>query len=270
MIETPQQEGDMLVSGEVENVPLLDVVQVVAYSKQTGVLKVRGPEASGALVFSGGGLVCGESTSTHALLSRAASEGEPRVRLALRRAGTLAALTELLSLRSGTFQFEGGKTPVAELAGVSLRPFHESGALDTGELLLVLATSIDRRDAAPAPSPATQKERSHTRYAPTVIPATLGLDGAALEGHLTNLSEGGAFFHGAAIPPEGSVCELCFKLPAEGGSVDCRARVAWTRADAKAGRAGAGLAFAEMTHEGRGRLAAYLARYQSLAEKVSG
>jgi hypothetical protein len=259
----------MLVSGEIENVPLLDVVQVVAYSKQTGVLRVKGPEASGSLVFVGGALLCGESTATKPLLARAASEADPRAHLALRRAGTLAVLTELLGLRSGSFRFEGMKTPLAELAGVSLGPLYAAGPLDTGELLLVLATAIDKPVGARADTsgPAPEQARSHPRFAPTVLPASLTLDGSVLDGHLTNVSEGGGFFHGAALPPAESVCEMRFTLPGDGGRIDCRVRVAWTRADAKTGRAGAGLAFVQMSHEGRGRLSAYLARYQRLADE---
>ena len=43
--------------------------------------------------------------------------------------------------------------------------------------------------------------------------------------------------------------------------------MAWVRADGNTGRRGAGLAFVEMSHEGLGRLAAYLARYQRLADE---
>ena len=259
----------MLVSGEIENVPLLDVVQVMAYSKQTGVLKVGGAEIQGALVFERGAIVCGESTSTRPLLARAALEREPRTHIALRRVGTLAALTELLGLRSGTFRFQGTKERLAELAGVSLAVFYDGGTLDTGELLLILATAVDK--PAPPPEkksePAQPKERSHPRYAPTLIPVSLALGSLVVEGHLTNLSDGGALFHGETLPPADSLVAMRFTLPGELGQVDCCARVAWVRADGKSGRRGAGLAFVEMTPEGRGRLGAYLARYQRLADE---
>lgn len=260
----------MLVSGEIENVPLLDVLQVVAYSKQTGVLRVQGEGIQGSLVFERGAVVCGESTSTRALLERAASKDEPRARFALRRLGTLAVLTELLGLRSGTFRFQGTKARLAELVGVSLGPFYEEGTLDTGELLLLVATAIDKPVAPPGKSssePAPQTERSHPRYAPTLIPVSLASDGSAFDGHLTNLSEGGALFHGEGFPAAESLVAVRFTLPGDLGQVACRARVVWVRADGKSGRRGAGLAFVEMTHEGRGRLAAYLARYQRLADE---
>jgi hypothetical protein len=153
----------MLVSGEIENVPLLDVLQVVSYSKQTGVLRVEGVEVQGALVFERGAVVCGESTSTRPLLARAASENDARCRLALRRVGTLAVLTELLGLRSGSFRFQGTKERLPRLANVPLDPFYDGGTLDTGELLLILATAVDKpttpQEKVSEPSPT--KERSH-------------------------------------------------------------------------------------------------------------
>jgi len=259
----------MLVSGEIENVPLLDVLQVVAYSKQTGVLTVEGAEIQGVLVFERGAIVCGESTSTRALLARAAAEKEPRTHFAFRRVGALAVLTELLGLRSGSFRFQGTKERLAELAGVSLAPFYDGGTLDTGELLLVLATAVDK--PAPAaekkPDPPTQRERSHPRYAPTLIPVSLTQGSSVVEGHLTNVSGGGALFHGEALPPADSLVAARFGLPGSLGQIVCRARVAWVRPDGKSGRRGAGLAFVEMTEEARGRLNAYLARYQRLADE---
>jgi hypothetical protein len=259
----------MLVSGEIENVPLLDVLQVVAYSKQTGVLRVQGNGTQGAILFEKGAIVCGESTTSRALLERAASEGEPRRRLALRRVATLAVMTELLGLRSGTFRFQGTKERLAELEGVPLASFYDGETLETGELLLLYATGIDKPAAPPAEvkEPSSARERSHPRYAPTLIPARLASGGSALEGHLTNLSEGGAFFHGDTLPPADSVCDIRFVLPGDFGQIDCRARVVWARPDAVGGPTGAGLAFVGITHEGRGRLAAYLARYQRLADE---
>jgi hypothetical protein len=257
----------MLVSGEIENVPLLDVLQVVAHSRQTGVLTVQGAEIQGVVVFERGGIVCGESTSTRPLLARAASSTDPRSRNALRRVGTLAVLAELLGLRSGSFRFQGASAPLAELAGVKLAPLYESGALDTGELLLLVATTIDL-PVAPSPSvsePAT--ERSHPRYGPTLITASLVAGNAVIDGHLMNLSEGGALFSGETLPPAESVVIVRLTLPGDLGQIACRARVAWVRTAGEPGRRGAGLAFIEMTHEGRGRLASYLASYQRLADE---
>jgi hypothetical protein len=259
----------MLVSGEIENVPLLDVLQVIAYSKQTGILTVDCPGTRGSLVFEEGAVVCGESSSTKFLLERAAAEKDPRLRSSLRRVGSLAALTELLGQRSGSFRFQRTRGRQPEIAGLPLAPFHELGVLDMGELLLVLATAIDKPLPPSAPEGLKEKgpERRHTRYSPLVIPASLALEGGDIEGYLTNLSEGGGFFRGDRQPPEGTSGPLRFVLPGNQGTIECQARVAWARVDPKTGTIGAGLAFSGMSHEGRGRLAAYLARYQQLADE---
>ena len=68
----------MIVSGELERVPLLDVLQVLAYSKQTGELFVESPETSGTIIFAQGAIVCGESSSTRLLLAKASREIEPQ------------------------------------------------------------------------------------------------------------------------------------------------------------------------------------------------
>jgi hypothetical protein len=256
----------MLVSGEIENVPLLDVIQVVAHSSQSGVLTVQGAEAQGALVFERGGIVCAESSSSRPLLARAASAKEPRNRSTLRRVGTLAALAELLGLRSGSFRFQGASARLAELAGIDLTLFYDAGTLDAGELLLLVATAIDK-PLAPAPRQMEpEAERAHARYGPTLLPSSLLMGDTLIDGHVMNLSEGGALFQGETLPPAESVVTVRLALPGKLGQISCRARVAWVRAAGDTGRRGAGLEFVEMTNEGRGRLASYLASYQRLAD----
>lgn len=258
----------MLVSGEIENVPLLDVLQVVSFSKQTGVLEVEESATRGAVLFDGGNIVCAESTSTGPLLARAAREQDPRTRLALTRISTLATLTELLALRRGVFRFKNAKARPAELAGTSTQSFYDAGPLDTGELLLVLATSVDKPKAAVPDTGrvARQVQRSHPRYAPTVLPATVDLGTAPLSGHLTNVSAGGGFFQADVLPPELTSFRLRITLPA--GEVETLARVVWVRTDKREGPVGAGIAFHEMSEEARASLESYLVHFQSLAKKV--
>jgi uncharacterized protein (TIGR02266 family) len=260
----------MLVSGEIENVPLLEVLQVVAFSKQTGVLSVESALGDGAVLFDGGGIVCALSASTSALLLRAASESDPRTYLALRRVQALAALSELLALRTGTFQFKTLREPLDQVSGVPTRAFYDAGPMNAGELLLALATIVDKKDA-PLPKPramSREQERSHPRFAPIVIPATVSLEGAELDGHLTNLSEGGTFFHGDVLPPAQSACRLRFTLPNETEPTEVEARVAWARSEGDATQRGAGLEFQTVSPEARERIGSYLTRYQKLAEEV--
>jgi hypothetical protein len=259
----------MLVSGELENVPLLEVLQVISYSKQTGVLTVAGDSAQGTIAFSRGGVVFAESSSTRLLLARASAEAEPRTRLSLKRVGALAALAELVPLKKGVFRFRKIDAPLPELEGVDTRPFNESDPMDTGELLLVLATTIDRQEA-PKEQPLRAdagRQRAHVRYAPTLVPAVLEAGPSHLEGHLTNLSDGGAFFHGEVLPSSETSWRILFTL---GGLGQIRAivRVAWVRPDGPPGQRGAGLSFEKILDEDRALLTTYLERYRELADRV--
>jgi Domain of unknown function (DUF4388)/PilZ domain len=278
----------MLVSGELENVPLLDVLQVVSHAKQSGILSVEGSAIDGNVLFERGGLVCAESTSSRPLFERAALEQDPRGRTALRRVAALAALTELLGLRLGTFRFRRVDGAVSELSGVKTQFFYDAGPMDTGELLLVVATAIDKKEApdrhrTPSTPTATAtetererekkrkretgKERSHPRFSPTLIPAVVAGGGGKLAGHLTNVSEGGAFFHGYELPERESSCRIQFSLPGAYGMVEAAARVAWVRIEGSVAQRGAGLSFLEMTDDARARLDAYLQHYQRLADE---
>lgn len=269
----------MLVVGELENVPLLDVLQVVSHAKQSGILSVKGGSIQGNVVFDRGGLVCAESTSSRMLLQRAATESDARTRGVLRRVGALAALTELLTLRGGAFRFRRVEDPVADLAGVKTGVFYDTGPMDTGELLLVLATTIDKKEEPRKASPGAEekveevvdseheKERSHTRISPTLIPAIIAEGARKLTGHLTNVSEGGAFFHGLELPSEGAVCRVQFSLPGAYGTVETAARVAWVRTGGVTALRGVGLSFLEMTDDARGKLHSYLEHYKRLANE---
>ena len=257
----------MLVTGEIENVPLLDVIQVVSFSRQTGLLVVEASAAQGTVLFQSGAIVGAESSSTRALLLRAATEEEPRTRRNLRRVQALAALTELLSLREGVFRFKRIDKPLESLGGCEIKSFYEAGPMETGEILLALATTIDKPDYPSTPAAARENERSHRRYGPTLVAAVIDLGDSKLEGHLTNLSAGGAFFQADVLPPDRSTGRVRFELPGGLGEVEALARIAWVHPEGKTGRRGAGLTFLEMSDDARSRLADYLKRYQSLADR---
>jgi len=261
----------MIVTGEIENVPLLDVFQVLAYSHQTGALFVRSDETTRTVVFDEGGVVCAESPATRLLLERAAQEVDPQRRRTLRRAQTLACLAELMSLRTGVFQFKKLEEPLGELSGIDVSSFYASGAMSTADLLLVLATAVDKKDKkdpVPASAPKDDKEgkgaRAYPRYSPTLIEAGQ----SNLSGHLTNLSAGGAFFQGDALPERDTVSELRFDLPGGLGAVTTKARVVWARTEAIDGERGVGLAFEEISSQSKEKLRAYIERFQQLAADI--
>ena len=256
----------MIVSGELENVPLLDVFQVLAFSSQSGALFIESGETAGTVLFEKGGIVCGESPATRALLARAAQEVDPQTRRGFRRVQALACLTELMSLRNGVFRFKKLDEPLAELAGVDTSSFYASGTMATAELLLVLATAVDKKDSVPAPVVQERSHaRAHARFSPTLIEAELDVGTSKLGGYLTNLSAGGSFFHGDALPEKGTVPLLHFELPGGIGSITTKARVMWARTESTAGERGVGLAFEGTTPADKEKLRTYLERCHQLA-----
>jgi len=260
----------MIVSGELENVPLLDVFQVLAFSSQSGALFIESGDTTGTVLFDQGGIVCGESPATRALLELAAREVNPQKRRAFRRVQALACLTELMSLRSGVFRFKKHDEPMAELAGIDMRSFYASGTMATADLLLVLATAVDKKDSAP-PASAPQKRsqpRAHTRYSPTLIEAEIYLGSSKLSGYLTNMSSGGAFFQGDALPEKETVPEIRFELPGGIGAIATKARVMWARSEATDGERGVGLAFEGTSAADKKKLQTYLERFQQLASDM--
>ena len=260
----------MIVSGELENVPLLDVLQVLAFSSQSGALCIESTDTTttttGTVLFDNGGIVCGESPATRLLLARAAREIDPQNRRAFRRVQALACLTELLSLRKGVFRFEKHAEPMSELAGVDMKSFYATGTMATSELLLVLATAVDKKDGAPMSSwQEPSQARSHPRFSPTLIEAELRLGTSKLSGYLTNMSAGGAFFQGDALPEKETVPDVRFELAGGIGAVATKARVVWTRSESTDGERGVGLAFEGLSEADKKKIHAYLERFQQLA-----
>ena len=60
-----------------------------------------------------------------------------------RRIQVLTALKELFEIPEGEYCFVKREEPVDELEGLDIKSFYEAGALDTGDLLLVLEKAMD-------------------------------------------------------------------------------------------------------------------------------
>ena len=200
-------------TGRLENRPLLDVIQIVAYSQQSGILSVKGAKTKGLLIFEGGNIVCAYSPAALPLLVKAAKEGDERHRLTLRRIQILAALRELFDLAEGDYRFVKKNEPVIELEGLDITTFYASGALDTGDLLLVLEKAMDEKmEVHPAPK-ATDADREHMdlrkfdRYGPVILKGRLRMRDQIYDGFLTNLSEGGTFLGGVDWAPSYPGCQ---------------------------------------------------------------
>lgn len=67
----------MALNGRLEDLNLLEILQIVAFAKKTGTLKVEGAIVSGAVLFRDGVILCALSSSTTPILS-------PEIRIALR------------------------------------------------------------------------------------------------------------------------------------------------------------------------------------------
>lgn len=261
-------------TGRLEARPLLDVIQIVAYSQQTGVLTVKGLSTRGLVIFEQGNIVCAYAPSALPLLVKAAKALDERDRLTYRRIQVLTALRELFDLVEGDYRFVRRQEAVAELEGLDIKSFYAAGALDTGDLLLALEKAMDNDELVPTPTGSESPEPHHAdlrrfpRFGPVVIKGRLKNDLHSYLGYLTNLSEGGTFFHAETLPGVGSQFDLEFELPWGIGPCKVTAKVVWTRSEGPNTKKGAGLAFQEFTSGGRERVADYLERFRELAADV--
>jgi Domain of unknown function (DUF4388)/PilZ domain len=261
-------------TGRLENRPLLDVIQIVAYSQQSGILSVKGSASKGLVIFEGGNIVCAYSPGALPLLVKAAKEADGKNRLTVRRIQILSALRELFDLTEGDYRFVKRNEPVTELEGLDIKSFYASGALDTGDLLLVLQKAMDQEmEVQPAEKPTDadgehEAQRQYERYAPVILKGRLRMGDRVYDGFLTNLSAGGTFFHSESLPSSSSPAELEFELPGEPGLCRVTVTVAWLRAEGPDAKRGAGLSFRGFEGESRERISSYIARFEELAADV--
>jgi CheY-like chemotaxis protein len=138
-------------NGNLEDLPLLDILQIVSFSKKTGYLAIHTAQGEGAIVFKEGLVVSSFTWDALPLdprfssLSRSQQDALIRTRIEI-------ALEQLIRLRDGRFSFsltEESPRQVGprDLSGETLRV-----GINPQELLLDLARGIDedRRDSAAA------------------------------------------------------------------------------------------------------------------------
>ncbi len=174
----------MGLKGRLEDLPLLDMLQIIAFSRKSGYLRIAATKGRGAVVLREGRVLFSYCWSTLAGLEELVRHPE-KVTTALIREQIEVSLRELSSLREGHFQFELGDPASEEFGGLRIRPFLLPDGLDAQELLLDLAVEIDneRREATsllelafrgerprePGPAPAA---RETTAKPPVPAPAT--------------------------------------------------------------------------------------------------
>lgn len=132
----------MGLKGQLEDLPLIDMLQIIAFSKKSGYLRIAGPAGRGAVVLSDGRVLFAFSWSTMARLRELAHDPD-QISLASNRENIEAAIRELAGLREGSFRFELTSEISDDLGGVRIKPFMIPGGIDPQELLLDLAVEID-------------------------------------------------------------------------------------------------------------------------------
>jgi len=132
----------MGLKGRLEDLPLLDMLQIIAFSRKSGFLRIAATKGRGAVVLREGRVLFSYSWSTLASLEELVRHPE-KVTVALIREQIEVSLRELGSLREGHFQFELADPTSEEFGGLRIQPFMLPDGIDTQELLLDLAVEID-------------------------------------------------------------------------------------------------------------------------------
>src|SRR5712692_4131058 len=141
----------MSLTGNLEDLPLLDIIQIVSFSKKTGYLTIRGDAGEAAIVFREGFVVSSFTWDSPPLDPRTATLPPTKRDTVLRRRIEMA-LEQLIRLREGQFSFSlTDDTPTA-IGPRDLAPETLTAGINAQELLLDLARGIDedRRDSSAA------------------------------------------------------------------------------------------------------------------------
>jgi CheY-like chemotaxis protein len=137
-------------SGSVEDLPLIEILQVVSFCQKTGHLTVRAPAGDAAIVFDSGRVVAGYAWDVAPLPQDDPAPGPARDLVV--RGRIAATLERLVRLREGEFAFHLSQQVPVTLAGRDLAGETLLGGINPEELMLDLAKKLDedRRDAAAA------------------------------------------------------------------------------------------------------------------------
>lgn len=168
----------MALQGNLEDLPLLDIVQIVSFSRKTGYLRVRMEGGDGAIVFHEGLVVSAFTLNSPAADPRLATL-PPVAREAAIKRRLGFALEELARLREGAFGFELTASVPHTVAGRDIRAETLASGINPQEMLLAVAQGMDddraQSSAAVEASFATPAEgimaADLAALAPPVVPA---------------------------------------------------------------------------------------------------
>ena len=141
----------MSLTGNLEDLPLLDILQIVSFSKKTGFLSIEAEVGHGAIVFDEGFVVAAFTWETPPLDPRARAL-LPEKRDVILRGRIEMALEQLIRLREGQFNFSLTDHAPFEVADRDIEFELLSQGINAQELLLDLARGMDedRRDSTAA------------------------------------------------------------------------------------------------------------------------
>jgi CheY-like chemotaxis protein len=162
-------------NGNLEDLPLLDILQIVSFSKKTGCLSIRTDGGEGAIVFENGFVVAAFSAETP-LLDERHRLLPPEKRLPLLRQSIEGGLQQLIRLREGQFSFSLTEAIPDRIGARDITGETLPEGINAQELLLDLARGMDedRRDSTAAleasfaePAPAALHETTEAQPAPS-------------------------------------------------------------------------------------------------------
>ena len=132
----------MSLTGNLEDLPLLDILQIVSFSKKTGYLSIQAEAGAGAIVFQDGFVVASFAWDAPPLDPRFMNLSEEQ-RTSVIRTRIGIALETLIRLREGQFMFSLSEEPPPEVGSRDISRETLSLGINPQELLLDLARGID-------------------------------------------------------------------------------------------------------------------------------
>ena len=161
----------MSLTGNLEDLPLLDILQIVSFSKKTGYLTIRAEEGEGGIVFLDGLVVAAFTWDSLPVEPRVATLSEGARGKAIRSRIEIA-LEQLIRLREGQFNFSltAGPPKVVGQRDITLETLDYG--INPQELLLELARGMDedRRDSTAAVEASFAQPEERGRGPPPTTP----------------------------------------------------------------------------------------------------
>jgi CheY-like chemotaxis protein len=159
----------MSLTGNLEDLPLLDILQIVSFSKKTGYLSIRTGAGEGAIIFRDG-FVTSSFTWDAAPLDPRARSLPPDQRARMLRHRIEVALQQLIRLREGQFSFSLTEEAPTRVGPRDIRDETLEDGINPQELLLNLARGMDedRRESTAAVEASFVEPEDDTAPVPAV------------------------------------------------------------------------------------------------------